>query len=196
MPDTPPGSSPPGSSPPEDPVPRPKPQYGEYAPPGWVSPYELEQRQERERARREQQESRDLDSGLTRPAFDTGTGAAPGLQQAPPWDRPLTNVLLAIGMAGMLFGVYGGAMLPTVIEQAGILQDVDLTPPPWTQAAGIAVAVAQIVLYALAVIGSRVRLNAGRRAFWVPLAAGVLAAICYHGVTTAAALAAGLIVPS
>lgn len=104
----------------------------------------------------------------------------------------MTTALLVLGFGGMLLGVYAGFNLELVIAQGGLIQGTDPVVPSWTGAAGWSIIVSHVILYAVAVIGARSRLQAGRPAFWVPLAAGVVAAIIYNGVLMAVGLASGM----
>jgi hypothetical protein len=155
---------------PPDPEPRPRPQYGEYAPPGWVSP--------------------NPDAAPPPPA----PAVIPALPRPPrAWDRPLTLGLLVLGFFGMLFGVYGGTNLQLVLEQAGAIQGLTVDLPAWTGTAGWLIVVSHVLLYAIAVTVGVNLLRRGRLAFWVPLAAGVVAAIVYNGLVGALGVAAGLL---
>ena len=58
--------------------------------------------------------------------------------------------------------------------------------PEWLDAAGTALVASHLLLYLLAVGLSIALLRAGRPAFWAPLGAGVVAAIIFWSVLSAA----------
>ena len=165
------------TTPPENekprPRPRPEPQYGEYAPPGWVSP-----------------NAADLPAPVPPPGEALIEHPTPKPRA---WDRPLSIALLVVGFFGMSFGLYGGINLQAVLEQAAIMQGVTLTLPAWTAQAGLFVAISHVVLYAIAVGWTLQRLRQNRTAFWVPLGAGIVAAIIYHGITGGLGITSGLV---
>lgn len=161
------------TNPPENEKPRPRPEYGEYAPPGWVSP-----------------NAADLPAPVPPPS---AAPAAPPVAAPRAWDRPVATALLVIGFFGMSLGLYGGLNLQAVLEQAGAMQGVTPSLPAWTPQAGLAIAISHVVLYAVAVGWTLQRLRQNRSAFWVPLGAGIVAAIIYHGITGSLGIAAGLI---
>ena len=110
-----------------------------------------------------------------------------GASAARRWDRPLTIGLLVVGLFGAFIGVIVGTdlagSLPIALEQYGI----DPGPmPQWLDAAGTALTLSHLLLYLLAAGLSVALLRAGRPAFWAPLCAGVIAAIIFWSVMTAA----------
>ena len=147
-------------APPAPPVP-PVPQYGEYAPAGYVAP-----------------------QPVAGPAPAQPQGAASYPQQAPvrerkTWDLVLTSILLVMGLFGAGIGVIYGLLFtdPTLIasalEQGGY--------PGFNGDAGAAPAIliiSHVVLYLIA-LGAIPLLIARRVAFWLPLAAGIVAAIIF-----------------
>lgn len=153
---------------PEDSAPRPRPQYGEYAPPGWVSPNA---------------------DALQAPPPVPPQPATPAPKS---WDRPLTMVLLVVGFFGMLIGVYAGLNIDLVVQQGGLIQGTEPVLPPWSQTAGWVIVGSHVLLYAFAVTTALSRLRAGRPAFWVPLIAGVIAAIVYNAVLMAVGIESGM----
>jgi hypothetical protein len=109
--------------------------------------------------------------------------AAPGRRRRT-WDLVLTVILLVVGFFGMLFGILAGAAFtdPAFAEafeqglsQQGISGSVDF--------GGFAtiVIVSHVLLYLVALGVSIPLLVTKRIAFWVPLAAGVIAAIVFWG---------------
>jgi hypothetical protein len=150
---------------------RPRPQYGEYAPPGWVSPVA-------------QPEAEPVDDP---PPPPVPAPPAAAVQRAPRWDRSLTIGLLVVGLFGALIGWMIGATvvesLPLALEQYGVKPG---PMPKWLDAAGTALVASHLLLYLLAAGLSIALLRAGRPAFWAPLSAGVIAAIIFWSVMTAA----------
>ncbi len=165
------------------PDPRPRPQYGEYAPPGYVPPNFAPV--EPEPALASTPSVPAPPRGL--PA-DAAVGAAPdGTRRTPAWDRGLTIGLLVVGLFGALIGWLIGSdltrALPLALEQYGIDPG---QMPSWLDAAGTALVASHLLLYLLAVGLSIAMLRAGRPAFWAPLGTGVIAAIIFWSVMTAA----------
>ena len=151
--------APPG--PPAPPVP-PVPQYGEYAPGGYVAP-----------------------QPVAGPPQPLPYGAASYPQQAPArqrktWDLVLTVVLLVLGFFGMIIGVLYAAFLGEILQEAYRQEGLG-TFSGDTGAAGSIIVVSHVVLYLIAVGGSIPLLLSKRVAFWLPLAAGVIAAIIFWG---------------
>jgi hypothetical protein len=154
------------------PEPRPRPQYGEYAPPGWVSPVAPPP------------EAKPVDLPPPAPA---PTAPPQAVRRARGWDRSLTIGLLVAGLFGALIGWMTGSTivesLPLALEQYG----VEPGPmPEWLDAAGTALVASHLLLYLLAIGLSIARLRAGRPAFWAPLAAGIIAAIIFWTIMSAA----------
>lgn len=151
----------------EQPDPRPRPKYGEYAPPGWVSPVQPD---------------------LTRmPPPAAPTNAPAFARPAAAWDRTLTIVLLVIGFFGAVIGWMTGAGLPESLAPA--LEQYGITPgpmPPWLETASIVITASHVGLYVAALAISVSRLRRGLRASWVPLAAGILAGIIFWSIMWAA----------
>jgi uncharacterized protein DUF6264 len=153
--------------------PRPRPQYGEYAPAGWVPPVQLPEPE--------------LD--LARLPPPTGPRSA-GLPPATPElarDRVLTLVLLGLGFIGAMVGLIMGLTLRANLLLALAQYGIDPgTPPAWLDAAGLALAASHVLLYLAAAALSVSLLRRGRPASWAPLAAGIFAAIIFWSVMTAA----------
>jgi hypothetical protein len=105
---------------------------------------------------------------------------APGGRRRKTWDLVLTIVLLVLGFFGMLLGLlYAGiisdpALMNELFQQQG-LGDFDGT----VGAAPVVIVASHVILY-LAVLGGSIPLLIGKRvAFWLPLAAGIVAAIIF-----------------
>ena len=140
----------------------PVPQYGEYAPPGSQPP-----------------------PPAGEPVAPPPYGAAsfppqPGEKKRKTWDVVLTIILLVIGLFGASFGVVYGVLFtdPALLDQAlqqqgygGFSGDAGAAP--------LVLIVSHAVLYLIAVGGSIPLLISRRVAFWLPLAAGIVAAIIF-----------------
>jgi hypothetical protein len=139
------------SEPTPPPVP-PVPKYGEYAP-GYVPP--------------------------PAPAPGADPAAPTAARPRKVWDLVLTIVLLVLGLFGMLLGVIYGMMFtdPELINQ--VLQQQGYGGITDAGSAPAVLIVSHVVLYLIAVGGALPLLITRRVAFWVPLAAGVLAAIIF-----------------
>jgi hypothetical protein len=172
---------------------RPAPQYGEYAPEGWVNPVLVEQerqeRLERERAAaagaattagtpagRSTVDTRRASTGVGPGTSATG-GAARGRRLgASPVDVLLTFVLLAMGLASVAqslsIGAVASAVRQTLETNYTALQD-----PGSLNGAAMVSAVGMLVVFALVLWWSVVRLRAAKRTFWVPLLGGAVATV-------------------
>jgi hypothetical protein len=96
------------------------------------------------------------------------------------WDLVLTIVLLVMGFFGMLIGLlYAGIISdPALMDQ--IFQQQNLGDFDGTVGAAPAVIIASHVILYLGVLGGSIPLLISKRvAFWLPLAAGVIAAIIF-----------------
>jgi hypothetical protein len=172
---------------------RPAPQYGEYAPEGWVNPVLVEQerqeRLERERVaaagatttaggtpRRSNTDDRRASTAV-RPGTSPTGGTVRGRRLgASPVDVLLTFVLLAMGLASVVqslsIGSVASAVRQTLETNYTALQD-----PGSLNGAAMISAVGMLVVFALAVWWSVVRLRAAKRTFWVPLLGGAVATV-------------------
>jgi hypothetical protein len=123
------------------------------------------------------------------PAYGT-PGAGPAYPAAPKrrrtWDLVLTIILLIVGLFGMGIGLIYAA----IFSDPALVQDVfdeaygQSGLGGWNGSVGAApavIAVSHIVLYLLAAGVSIPLLIKNKIAFWVPLAAGVIAAIVFWG---------------
>ena len=98
----------------------------------------------------------------------------------------LTIVLLVVGLFGMLTGLIGAAILPFMVEDAGGFADPDLIAGDQA-----VIVVSHLVLFAAAATISIILLVRRTIAFWIPLVAGVLAAIIFWATTMGAMAASG-----
>ena len=140
-----------------------QPQYGEMAPPGYVSPV-----------------------APPPPAPEYG---APTYYVAPPVvrktrtaDVAITSVLLALGLIGMFIGVATALGLREALTDQATKYGVTYDAPANLAALGAVIVISHVVLY-LAALGASIPLLITRRiAFWVPLVAGVVAGIIYWAI--------------
>jgi len=169
----------------------PAPQYGEYAPEGWVNPVLVEQerqeQQRREREREREQEQRGWEArrpaDATRSAGpagprDAGGRSAPasGRFGASPLDFVLTVGLLVVGLWVVIesLAVQSQATtIRTVVEQ----QYTELSDPAALSSAVLVRAGVLVVLFVLVAWWSIRRLRSRRWTFWVPLVGGVVATV-------------------
>jgi hypothetical protein len=119
-----------------------------------------------------------------------GFGAAPAAPRRRTWDLVLTIVILVIGLGGLLLGLLYGAMLPLVLQtmydQYGL---GTYTDDGSLRTSGLIIVVSHIVLYLLGA-GLAVLLLIKRKvAFYVPLIAGIIAAIIFWVVIMSAVFA-------
>ena len=150
-------------APPPAPVP-PVPQYGEYAPTAAAPPPAA--------------------PGYTYvqvPAYQAGAPTSAPKRRT--WDLVLTIVLLAAGLIGMSIGLFYAAVLddPIFIEQALGPQGYNVDLIDFGGLAAV-IAISHVVLYLIAV-GVSIPLLVRYRivVFWIPLSAGVIAAIIFWG---------------
>lgn len=137
---------------------RPRPQYGEYAPPGWVSPVAQP------------------DEPAAPPS--PPSSAVPAAPARRPWDVGLTVALLALGLYTVVSGFVGFADAPALFRQVFTMLDIGtFSNDDAARTAGTVIVTVQTVIW-LAVAALALRaLRSGRLAFVWPLAGGVLANI-------------------
>jgi hypothetical protein len=130
------------------------PKYGEMAPPGYVSP-------------------------VPQPDYVAPTYylAPPVVRKSRTADVAVTSVLLALGAVGMFAGVSVGLTLHQALAGEAAKYGVTYDAPANLGALAAIIVVSHVVLF-LAALGVSIPLLIARRvAFWVPLVAGVVAAI-------------------
>lgn len=135
--------------------PRPKPRYGEYAPPGWVSPVPPP----------EQQQEGEQQAHGQRPQ-----SAPSGVGRRRTWDVFLTVTLLVIGalQVSNAFTTFGN--LPQFLNQYYESQGVgQYTNVELAQAIGVAIMVSQAVIFLATAWVSYLALKHKRLAFYWPL---------------------------
>jgi hypothetical protein len=104
----------------------------------------------------------------------------PGARPRKVWDLVLTSILLVVGLFGMLIGVSYGVVFadPELIDEAFQQQGLGGFNGE-VGAASTVLILSHVILYLLAVGGAIPLLITKHVAFWVPLAAGVIAAIIF-----------------
>lgn len=191
---------------------RPKPEYGEYAPEGWVSPVPKTETPTSEGSASEETTPR-VDAPRSTPTPTTSAPHNLGLggssshnipeqaqqppQQAPQQplqqpteqqqpnakrgstgDRVATLLLLLFGAFAAMNFAFSFLTLGSQLEiMASIMGADDLVIPGSIAVLEAAGVITMLSIYAVALIWSVQRLRQKRIAFWVPLAAGVLAVI-------------------
>jgi hypothetical protein len=167
-------------SPQQDPTtPVERPRYGEYLPVGSPPPY---------------QAAPGSQAPPTYPAYPVQQQPTPDAYPGTPYyqavpavrtrkvgDLVVTCILLALGLFGMLAGLGLSAVLGQSLAQEYARYGVSYTAPAALPVVGTVIWVSHVVLFLAAVGGSIPLLVKRRVAFWVPLVAGVLAAIVFWG---------------
>lgn len=132
---------------------RPRPQYGEYAPEGWVSPHYQPPEPPVE-------------------ATPVPAPAVPGRT----WDRVLTFALLAFGLYTVISSFIAFTQLPATLDAVFAQLGVgDFTSDAAANAVGLAANIIQPIIWVIVAWLSWRSLQTGRVTFWIPLAGGVLA---------------------
>jgi hypothetical protein len=166
---------------------RPAPQYGEYAPEGWVNPVLVEQeRLERQQADRERPESQQQPAPRTTTAGqpDAESRRAPAAGGTPvaarfgasPADFLLTVMLLAFGLVSVLQTLAFRSVAANLGRQLEVRYTA-LSDPGALVGAALVSAVGSLVLFVLVAWWSIVRLRNRKRTVWVPLLGGLVASV-------------------
>lgn len=167
----------PPAAPPVPPVPR----YGEYAPAGYVPPHQAPPQIAPGYEQQVPAGYQPVPPGYPQQPYGTASfPQQPGARKRKTWDLVLTIVLLVLGFLGMLAGLSYAAIFsdPTTLDQ--VFQQQGFSGFNGTVGAAPAIlAGSHVVLYLLALGGSIPLLLTKRVAFWVPLTAGVIAAIVF-----------------
>ncbi len=174
---------------------RPAPQYGEYAPDGWVNPVFVEQeRAERERraheaavAARESAAAGSVPrarqaSTSSRTSAGAPSGAAVPTSRfgASPGDFLLTVMLLAFGLVSVVQSLSVGTVASGVRRELE-LRYTTLEDPGALTTAALVSAIVTVVLFVLVAWWSIVRLRRRKRTVWVPLLGGAVASLVTMG---------------
>jgi hypothetical protein len=123
--------------------------------------------------------------GYAAPAYGSPYGAPP-VKKRRMWDTVLTIILLVIGLFGMIIGLFYAWILsdPNLFREAMATQGFTLNVD--TRGAATIIGVSHVVLYLIGAGVGILLLIKNKVAFWVPLAAGVIAAIVFWGTLMAA----------
>lgn len=113
-------------------------------------------------------------------------GYGPPVRARKTWDVVLTIILLGLGLFGMGIGLLYAGMLSDPAFARQILDEAFRQQGlgGWNGSIGAVptfMAISHVVLYLVALGLSILLLVKRRIAFWIPLTAGVLAAICFWG---------------
>jgi hypothetical protein len=151
---------------------RPQPRYGELAPEGWT--WIPPQDQQAPAASAAVSPPASPGPAAGRPAAAPGAAAStPG--SAPGWDRPVTMILLVLGLLGTFFIVSVLMSLPEALQMLYTQSDLGTyTPDSSVSAIITAGSIGQAVIWlATATVAVLLTLKS-RRAFYVPLIGGVV----------------------
>jgi hypothetical protein len=178
---------------------RPAPQYGEYAPEGWVNPVFVEQaRRDREaeaRRREDAEAAKRWELAGGSPERFRGTGTVPpdrgatdgrgprdaspagaGVRRMPR-DAVLTVLLLAFGLVSVIQQLSGITGIAGQVAAELAARYTALSDPHALVSAAATSAVGTAVLFVLAVWWSVVRLRRRKSSFWIPLCGAAIAAV-------------------
>lgn len=177
----------------------PAPEYGEYAPAGWVNPVLVEQeRQAAEEQRRDAAQRQDADtrraSDPTRPASDQrevrrtpgpdgrrGSSTGPASGSTSPYGASRLDFLVTVGLlATALTSTLQSlavSRMASAVRQVFESRGMDITNPGALSTAAVVSALVTVVVFVLVTWWSVVRLRARRWTFWVPLLGGIVAVV-------------------
>lgn len=118
------------------------------------------------------------------PAY--GTPGLPPVKRRRTWDLVLTIILLIVGVVGMGIGLAYAAIFsdPALVQQVFDEAFGQSGLGGWNGSVGQApavIAISHIVLYLVSLGVSILLLVTNKIAFWVPLSAGVIAAVVFWG---------------
>ncbi|WP_245631521.1 DUF6264 family protein [Curtobacterium ammoniigenes] len=187
------------------PVGRPAPQYGEYAPEGWVSPFLADEAPSLPQASADRSQLDSAGGARPRPrgwnASDETSGSKAGLpssdgrgsrgavgRRSSRADVLLTAVLLGIGLTSVIQQLADVSGAAASVAQTLAAQYVALAHPEALVVAAAWCGVGQAAVYVVALWWSIRRIRARRRAMWIPLAGGALVTIASGIVYFAVAL--------
>ena len=158
------------------PEPRPRPKYGELAPEGWTwtPPSDVERL---DTARPLRPALPPVEPGAAFDA-DSSIAYAGGAHRVAPWNRSATLLLIAIGFMGMLISVEWLGAFPQQIQIFYTTQGLG-TYHPAPSVAGILLAgqITQAGIWVISTVLSAILLAHKRSSVYVPVLAGILAAI-------------------
>ncbi len=160
---------------------RPRPQYGEYAPEGWKWQPPAGETTSDPAPQLPTPPAPPSARALSAPSVD-------GTRPVRPADRAVTILLLVVGVLGVWLAVGVLQAMPQSIQLLHTQEGIEpYTPGPEIPGLILTGSIVQIVIWVIAAVGSVALMRARRPSFWLPLAAGVIAAIALF-VFTAIAL--------
>lgn len=173
----------PETVPPPGKDPRPRPQYGELAPEGWIwKPPE-------EKNRVDPVPAPAAGAGMVAPPpVRTPTiQPAPAKRTIPGWDRPWTIGLLIFGLLTTIYGVFSLGGFPVAMQMFYTQQGLGTFNPAPSIGAITTVGAIALVFVWLAATAMSVRLlTRRRRAFFVPIVGGAVSLVVLFAFTLAA----------
>ena len=179
---------------------RPRPQYGELAQEGWT--WQPPQQEDRV----DPAPSPTIGAGAGAPPradqprvppaphqpgqpYQQGEASQPARRTAPPWDRPLTIGLLALGLLATLYGAFSLGALPDAMQLIYTQQGLGTYLPTDGIAPLTSVGAIVVVFVWLATTAGSVRLLLRRRrAFYIPLIGGAVSTVVLFAFMLAAML--------
>jgi lysylphosphatidylglycerol synthetase-like protein (DUF2156 family) len=174
------------ASPSDTPDERPRPQYGEYAPPGWSwQPPEHVDGSVPAAAEKPSADAAAAGTSASREAPTAGPAqpARPGLAapaRTRTWDRPVTLTLLILGILGVMFTIAMLQQLPAAMEMLHAQEGLPAYEPDPSVEATVAIgSVVQALLWILTAGVSVVLTVKGRTAFWIPLVGAAVSFITF-----------------
>jgi hypothetical protein len=149
---------------------RAQPRYGEYAPPGYISPVPSQLVQPAAPAPQ--------DSTQQQPVYYAQPAIVRPVRTA---DIVVTSILLFLGLVGLLFGITAPELFPAALAKDYSKLGLQYAQPSALGTITTVVWISHVVLW-LAALGGALALMLKRRvAFWAPLAAGIIAAVIFWG---------------
>lgn len=169
------------------PDPRPRPKYGELAPEGWkwVPPKDVSRL---DTARPLEVAAAPAEASAADRVDDEALLLiqAGGRKPVPYWNRPVTVTLLMVGLLGMLYSVGTLIELPQSIQAYYAMQGLGTyTAPSYVASVTLVGEILQVLIWLASVVVSVRLIRHQRLSFYVPLLAGVLAAIVLVAITLA-----------
>lgn len=161
---------------------RPRPQFGELAPPGWVwHPPADADRLDTSRPAPAEEDDGSLETPAdrygARPSGTPAQAAGPA-RPAPTWNLTLTVLLGVFGLFGMSYSIATLQAIPASMQLLHTTNNLgEYTPAP---VVGTLVVVGSLVMAAIWVVSAAIAawlLVKRRLAFWVPLVAGIAAMV-------------------
>ncbi|MFP3465858.1 DUF6264 family protein [Leifsonia sp. SIMBA_070] len=174
---------------------RPRPQYGELAPPGWVwhPPADADRLDTSRPLEREDEFSEAAPTGVPVQGLRPPTGAHPvgapeqtahgnvppgAAQPAPTWNLTLTILLGVFGFFGMSYSIATLQAIPASMQLLHSTNGLgDYTPAPVVGTLVLVGSILMAVIWVVSAVITALLLVRRRLAFWVPLVAGIIAMV-------------------